>query len=224
MSDQQTSTPTVRPRSTARLLVKIAIIVAVIGSAIWVWEEVLEDRLIPKRWGTVVPGEIYRSGQLSPTLVRKMLETHGIELVVHLGVHVPDDPAHVAEQEAVEALGIERRLFPLRGDGTGDIGNYARAIDAMVVATREGRPVLVHCAAGAYRTGGVIASYRMLVQGMAPADAWQEMKQYDWDDDNPILPDYLNSHMAELADELVRLGVLTERPEPLPVLAEHPAR
>ena len=64
----------------------------------------------------------------------------------------------------------------------------------------------------------------MLVEGMAPADAWAEMKQYSWDDDNPILPDYLNSHMAELADELVRLGVLTDRPDPLPVLAEYPAR
>jgi len=207
-----------------RLFLGIAVSAAIIGSAIWIWEEVLEDRIIPKRWGTVVPGEIYRSGQLSPTLIRKMLATNDIELVVHLGAHDPDNPLHVAEQEAVEALGIERRLFPLRGDGTGDIGNYALAIAAMIEASRQGRPVLVHCAAGAYRTGGVIASYRMLVEGMAPADAWAEMKQYDWDDDNPILPDYLNSHMAELADELVRLGVLTDRPDPLPVLAEHPDR
>lgn len=207
-----------------RLFLTIGISVATIGSGIWLWEEVLEDRIIPKRWGTVVPGEIYRSGQLSPTLIQKMLKTHDIELVVHLGVHDPDNPAHVAEQEAVEALGIERRVFPLRGDGTGDIGNYAQAIWAMVEARRQGRPVLVHCAAGAYRTGGTIASYRMLVEGMAPADAWAEMKQYDWDDDNPILPEYLNSHMAELADELVQLGVLTDRPDPLPVLAEHPAQ
>ena len=207
-----------------RLFLTIGISAATIGSGIWLWEEVVEDRIIPKRWGTVVPGEIYRSGQLSPTLIRKMLETNDIELVVHLGAHDPDNPAHVAEQAAVEALGIERRVIPLRGDGTGDIGNYARAIAAMVEARRQGRPVLVHCAAGAYRTGGTIASYRMLVEGMAPADAWAEMKQYDWDDDNPILPEYLNSHMAELVDELVQLGVLTDRPDPLPVLAEHPAR
>ena len=219
MSDQQTSTPIVRPRSTARLLVKIAIIVAVIGSAIWMWEEVLEDRLIPKRWGVVVPGEVYRSGQLSPALVRKTLDKNGIELVLHLGVHDADNAAHEAEQEAVEALGIERRLFPLAGDGTGDINNYAEAIAAIDRARDEGRRVLVHCAAGSYRTGGVIASYRMFVEGMAPADAWREMKRYSWNSDNPILPDYLNSHMAELATKLVHLGVIDSVPDPLPVLS-----
>jgi protein tyrosine phosphatase len=78
--------------------------------------------------------------------------------------------------------------------------------------------VLVHCAAGAYRTGGVVAAYRMLVQGGSPADAWAEMKRYDWDDSEPQLPDYLNSNMAELAAQLVQLGVIDEVPDPLPVL------
>ena len=55
-------------------MLKIAIIVAVIGSSIWVWEEVVEDRISPKRSGVVVPGEVYRSGQLSPALVRKTLD------------------------------------------------------------------------------------------------------------------------------------------------------
>ena len=85
-------------------MLKIAIIVAVIGSSIWVWEEVLEDRIIPKRWGVVAPGEVYRSWQLSPALFRQTLDKHGIGLVVHLGVHNPDNAAHVAEQEAVALL------------------------------------------------------------------------------------------------------------------------
>ena len=66
--DQPAHVP--RPsRSLGRLLLTIGVIVAVIGGGIWVWEEVLEDRLIPKRFGVVVPGSIYRSGQLSPTLI-----------------------------------------------------------------------------------------------------------------------------------------------------------
>ena len=208
-----------RPRkSSGRLLLTIGVIVAVIGGGIWVWEEVLEDRLIAKRFGVVVPGSIYRSGQLSPAMVRKTLVKHDIDLIVHLGVHDPTNKAHVAEREAVEALGIERRLFPLRGDGTGDIDNYARAIAAIVEARDAGRQVLVHCAAGSYRTGGVIASYRMLIEGMAPEEAWAEMERYSWNSDIPILPEYLNSHMAELTEKLLQLGVIDSVPDPLPVL------
>ncbi len=209
-----------RPRkSIARLLLTFGVIVAVIGGGIWVWEEVLEDRLIAKRFGVVVPGSIYRSGQLSPTLVRKTLAKHDIDLVVHLGVHDPRNKAHVAERAAVEALGIERRLFPLQGDGTGDIDNYAQAIAAIVAARDAGRKVLVHCAAGSYRTGGVIASYRMLIEGKAPDEAWAEMERYSWNSDNPILPEYLNSHMGELTEKLLQMGVINSVPDPLPVLA-----
>ncbi|MEE8459704.1 MAG: dual specificity protein phosphatase family protein [Phycisphaerales bacterium] len=209
-----------RPRkSIGRLFLTIGVIVAVIGGGIWLWEDVLEDRLIPKRFGVVVPGSIYRSGQLSPTLIRKTLARHEIDLVVHLGVHDPLNKAHVAEQAAVESLGIERRLFPLQGDGTGDIDNYAQAIAAIVEARDAGQRVLVHCAAGSYRTGGVIASYRMLLEGMPPDEAWAEMEQYSWNSDIPILPEYLNSHMAQLTEKLVQLGVIERVPEPLPVLA-----
>jgi protein-tyrosine phosphatase len=221
--DQKDDAP--RPRkSIGRLLLTIGLIVLVIGGGIWLWEDVLEDRLIAKRFGVVVPGSIYRSGQLSPTMIQKTLARHEIDLVVHLGVHDPQNKAHVAEQAAVEALGIERRLYPLRGDGTGDIDNYAQAIAAIVEARDAGQRVLVHCAAGSYRTGGVIASYRMLLEDMPPDEAWAEMEQYSWNSDIPILPEYLNSHMEELTEKLVLLGVIDRVPEPLPVLANSPPR
>ena len=75
----------------------------------------------------------------------------------------------------------------------------------------------MHCAAGSYRTGGVIASYRMLIEGKAPDEAWAEMERYSWNSDNPILPEYLNSHMGELTEKLLQLGVIESVPDPLPV-------
>ena len=81
----------------------------------------------------------------------------------------------------------------------------------------------MHCAAGSYRTGGVIASYRMLIEGKAPDEAWAEMEQYSWNSDIPILPEYLNSHMGELTEKLLQLGVIDSVPDPLPVLGR-PAR
>lgn len=219
MTDEQANAGG-RRRSTGRLLLTIGLIAAIIGGGIGLWNGVLKDRLVAKRFGVVVPGSIYRSGQLSPYMVRKTLEKNGIDLVVHLGEQDPNNKAHVAEAQAVKDLGIERRLFPLRGDGTGDIDSYAKAIAAIVEARDEGKQVLVHCAAGAYRTGGVIAAYRMLLEGASPAEAEAEMEQYDWNPDNPILPEYLNSHMAELTQKLVEMGVLDSVPDPLPVLAE----
>lgn len=195
----------------------IGLTIAIIGGSIWLWEDVLEDRFIAKRWGVVEAGVIYRSGQLSPALIERTLQEHGVQLVVSLCADDADNAAHLAERQAVQDLGIERKVFPLIGDGTGDIHNYALAIAAMVEAQRQGEPMLVHCAAGSYRTGGVVAAYRMLVQGAAPADARAEMRRYDWDPDNPILPKYLNEHMAELAEQLVRMGVIESVPDPLPV-------
>ena len=55
-----------KPKPASRTLWIIGLAVAIIGGSIWVWEDVLEDRLIPKRWGVVEAGAIYRSGQLSP--------------------------------------------------------------------------------------------------------------------------------------------------------------
>ena len=60
----------------------------------------------------------------------------------------------------------------------------------------------------------------MLVQKKPPSFAYKEMQAYDWDpEDNPVLPQYLNRHMAELARLLVEMKVINKIPEPLPVLA-----
>jgi protein tyrosine phosphatase len=110
--------------------------------------------------------------------------------------------------------------FPLGGKGTGDVNEYARAIAAIADAQKNHLPVLVHCATGAQRTGGIIAAYRLLVQQKDPAFVVSEMKRYDWNaKDNPALLPYLNSNMAEMAKLLKEAGVINEIPSPLPQLS-----
>ena len=132
---------------------------------------------------------------------------------------VPDDPDQGAEEQAAKELGIELNRFPLRGDGTGDIHQYAQALTALVEARKAGRPALVHCAAGTQRTGGVIACYRLLFQHKDPQTVYRELRQYDWHDTSqaPLVP-YLNQHMSELVDLLQQMGTLNARPQPLPQL------
>ncbi len=198
---------------------RIALALLLLGVAVWSWEEVLEDRLIPKNWGCVEPGLIYRSGQLSAALVERTLKKHNIEVVVTLNGEKPQDADCLAEREACRTLGIDLKRFPLGGDGTGDIHHYANAIAAIVAAMKAQRPVLVHCAAGTQRTGGVLACYRLLVKGDPNDRVLQELSHYGWrPEKNPKLLPFVNGHMAELAALLKEKRVLAEVPDPLPVL------
>jgi protein tyrosine/serine phosphatase len=179
----------------------------------------LRDRFIPKRWGVVQEGKIYRSGQLSRHLVKRVLQDNHIQTVVDLTFDNPEDANHTAELAAIVELGIERKLCPLDSDGTGDAHIYAQAVSAVAAAAREGKPVLVHCVAGAQRTGGVVALYRLLIEGKSPDDVLAEMQRYKYDPvRSPRLQAYLNAHIAEIAEDLVRDGTIERVPTPLPKL------
>lgn len=179
----------------------------------------LRDRFIPKRWGVVEEGQIFRSAQLSRYLVKETLERNHVQVVVDLTWDDPAEVNHEAELRAIAELGIERGLFPLKGDGTGDVHIYAAAVAAVARAVREKKPVLVHCFAGAHRTGGVVALYRLLVQGKSPDFVFREMQKYKYDPAlSPILLEYLNEHIGEIAEDLVRDGTIAAVPSPLPRL------
>jgi protein tyrosine/serine phosphatase len=179
----------------------------------------LRDRFIPKRWGVVEEGSVFRSGQLSRYLVKQMFETHHIQSVVDLTYDSQEDLNHAAELTTIEKLGIERTLCPLLSDGTGDVHIYAQAVSALAKAARQRKPVLVHCAAGTQRTGGVVALYRLLVQRKSPAFVIEELRKYKYDPArSPKLLNYLNAHIAEIADDLVRDGTIERVPDPMPRL------
>lgn len=203
-----------------RPLVIVALAAAAISGGALLYTKVVRDRVFPKRWGVVDQGQIYRSGQLHPALIERTLAENGIDVIVDLNQLEPDNAAQRAEEAAAAKLDIERTLFPLVGDGTGDIEQYALAIRRMVEARRANEQVLVHCSAGTYRTGGVVACYRMLVEGWTPETARDEMVRYRWTADDAKLPRYLNDNMAALASRLVELGVIERVPSPLPRFPE----
>jgi len=184
---------------------------------IWLWEDVVEDRVIPKRFGVVKEGQIYRSGQLSSSLVKRILLKYKIGVIVSLSGDSSGDVDKDAERQAAAELDIERLIFPLSGNGTGDINNYARAIAAICEAQKKQKPVLVHCTAGVQRTGGVIAAYRLLVEKENAPFVLAEMMRFGWNPKrNAYLLPYLNSHMEELAMLLQQMGVIDHVPPSLP--------
>ncbi|MFH1476110.1 MAG: dual specificity protein phosphatase family protein [Verrucomicrobiota bacterium] len=202
-----------------RLIISTLAALVIIAGALTSWNLVFEDRLAAKNWGVVEQGLIYRSGRLPLDRVLAVLAKHHIRVLIDLTENKPANRFQPKERAAAAVLGIEYHNFPLIGDGTGDIACYAQAIAVMCQARHEGKPVLVHCAAGAQRTGGVVAAYRVLVERNSPDEARAELKRYGWKPGkDQILLNYLNRNMAKLAELLLALQVIDAIPNPLPVL------
>ena len=195
----------------------VAVIVAV-GLGIWTWDTV-KYRFIPKRFGVVVPGELYRSGQLSKWQFEPTVRAHQIAAVMDLNGVDPADEHQAAEIASAKALGLAHYRFPLSGDGTGSVKTYVTAIETLARLQRQGKPVLVHCHAGAQRTGSVIAAYRVLVLGQDPHEAYAELGRYGWnaEQDQAMLM-YLNGNLRHVAEQLVADGVIAAVPNPIPVV------
>ena len=202
------------PRSVRNVVILALVVVAGIG----VWDT-FKYRFIAKRFGVVVPGKVYRSGQISRWMLDETISEHKIGAIVDLQGIDPASEHQQYEIAAAERLGVELHRFPLAGDGTGEIERYADAVETIAVCERAGKPVLVHCAAGSQRTGGAVAAYRLLVRGESPQEARSELERFKWDPESPLIG-YLNEHMAELARMLVERGVIERVPEPLPRLPE----
>jgi protein tyrosine/serine phosphatase len=111
-----------------------------------------------------VTANIYRSGQ--PTREGfKNLDKFGIKTVLNLRGWHRDD----LEGTSLREVWIKMRAWdPERDD-------VARALS--VISDESGGPYLVHCQHGADRTGTVIASYRIVVQGWDKRDAIREMTE-----------------------------------------------
>jgi len=212
-------TTTPPARSPCKIIIALVTIGVLVIGFLVIWNNGLRDGLFPKNFGIVEPGQLYRSGQISHWQIERTLMNNNIKVIVALSAHGGKAADLEAEMNATKELGIDRRVFPLGGDGTGQIHQYALAIAVIDRAKKQGKPVLVHCIAGAQRTGGVIATYEMLVEHRPPVEAFAQMRSFGHDPSaNPHLLEYLNSHMAELAKELVEMRVIDKVPDPLPVI------
>jgi predicted protein tyrosine phosphatase len=101
------------------------------------------------------------------------------------------------------------------------VNQYIAAVEIMARNVRDGRPTLVHCHAGAQRTGGAVALYRVLIDRWTACQAVAEMNAFGHcaNDNEKLLP-YLNAHVGVVAQALVDRGVIDQTPSPLPTFAQ----
>lgn len=213
--------PSVGQTKKKNFLKRFVVVCVIIGLSVLIWEEFLEDRLVAKRWGVVEPGKIYRSGQISSHLIEPMLLENKIEKVIALNGSDLKKPYLKTEVETAQKLKIDHQVLHLIGDGTGNVEDYAEAVAEIMRCEKAGKPVLVHCAAGAQRTGGVVAAYRMLVQKKTPDEAYQELLLYNWKPHkDQALLDYLNQNLATLSKLLEQKIEWYEPPTTIPVIGK----
>lgn len=194
-------------------------VAALIGGGIWFYNDILDPLFLVDRWGEVVPGKLYRSGDLPPYAAQSLLADHHIGLVIKLSGVKMEQLHHRKEAEAVKNLGIEMNLIHMQGNGVSSVQQYADAIEAIVKANGENKAVLVHCAAGTNRTGGVIAVYRILVQHIPADQAYREMLRFGFNprDNTQLLP-FLNANLPAIAQLLCDRGIIPAVPNPIPHL------
>jgi protein tyrosine/serine phosphatase len=117
----------------------------------------------PKRFRVVEPGAIYRGGQQTPRMLRKILEDNHIQTIINLDDKVLDenprtgpDP-YKAEKAIGGKYGVEYYGFLWGGDGIGPFDEYDTVAD--ILATTFSRPIFLHCAGGKRRTNAALAAY-----------------------------------------------------------------
>ncbi len=109
----------------------------------------------------IVPGEVYRSAQLSAEDIAKYKETHGIRAVLNLrGENIGAD-WYDEEVAGAKAAGVEHLNF--RMSSKREL-TEARAQELIAMMRDAPKPLLIHCRAGADRTGLASVLYLAAVE------------------------------------------------------------
>jgi hypothetical protein len=167
----------------------------------------LDDYVIPRNFGTVVDGRIYRSGRLTTRTLRGVIREHGIRTIVDLGTYRRGSKPARAMREIAEQMGVDRYSMYLLGDGRGNPNAFVDAL--RIMSDPERQPVLVQCAAGAHRTGAAVLLYRHVVEGVPIQLAYEESFEHGHEEDDWEMLAYVADWVDEIA-EAYRSG------EPIP--------
>ena len=128
------------------------------------WAQPVLEPLIPN-FHRVEDG-LFRSAQPDGKGLARLGEL-GVATVLNL--RSDHDDASLPVPPGLRLLRVPMRAWSLRDD---------RLLEALrIVADTRNRPLLVHCQAGADRTGAVIALYRIVVQRWEKAEAIREMRE-----------------------------------------------
>lgn len=120
----------------------------------------------------VIAGEVYRSAQPTPADINSYVGQYGIRTIVNLRGENPNSDWYRKEVQASEQAGVKHIDFALSAskEVTAD---QARQLVALLKDAPK--PILIHCQAGADRTGLVSVLYLQQVAGRDEATAERQL-------------------------------------------------
>ena len=140
-----------RRRRWLRRVFRIILVVAIALPALWTYA-----RFGRLNFHTVVPGQVYRSAQPTPGRFRGWAAEHGFRTVINLRGG-QDRPEVQAVIRAAEEMGVETIILRLPNKRLPEPAVVRRLVETIESAPQ---PMLLHCRAGADRSGvaGAIAA------------------------------------------------------------------
>ena len=162
---------TLRPilrRALAPLVALLVLVGGAFGFQAYLWAT---DNLHP-----IVAGQAYRSGQIDAPELARTVRSLGLRSVLNLRGAEPDQPWYQAERAVTDRLGV--RLIDFRMSDAQEL--EPQKMQALIALMRAApKPLLIHCRAGADRTGLAAALYKLAISGTpAPVAADQLSIRY----------------------------------------------
>jgi protein tyrosine/serine phosphatase len=124
---------------------------------------------------TVEPGRLYRSAQLGKVTLANVIHRYGLRTVVNLRGESPGSSWYDNEKACCEANGARLVNISMQSEHMPSRDALLELYDTF---ENGDYPMLVHCKAGADRTGGAVAIWRMLVCGESKQAAGRELSAY----------------------------------------------
>jgi tyrosine-protein phosphatase SIW14 len=136
-----------------------------------------------RNFRVVEDGVLYRSAQLSPEGLDRVIHDYGIRTVVSfrdVEEGKTTEPPDKWEEEFCAKRGVNYIRLPLRAWATDETGVVPADENVKqflaIMADPKNHPVLAHCFRGVHRTGTYCAIYRMECHGWSNDEAMDELK------------------------------------------------
>jgi len=147
---------------------------------------------------TVIPGELYRSAQMTPAQLEAYAAGYGIKTVINLRGDGGTRKWYADEKAESSRLGIDHIDFPMSAKKALTREQTQQLADILRTAPK---PILIHCKAGSDRTGFASALYLAAVKGIDVEDAEQQLSVRYGHISLPFVPAYAMDETYEDVEE-----------------------